>query len=58
MLQYLVERLPMMVCPKWVLTKSQPISVDDVVTYLVKSLDVEEQKEEHLRLEDQTYLHM
>ena len=42
MLQYLVERLPMMVCPKWVLTKSQPISVDDVVTYLVKSLDVEE----------------
>lgn len=42
MLQYLVERLPMMVCPKWVLTKSQPISVNDVVTYLVKSLDVEE----------------
>ncbi|HVD08982.1 MAG TPA: NAD(P)H-binding protein, partial [Nitrososphaeraceae archaeon] len=42
MLQYLVERLPMMVCPKWVLTKSQPISVDDVVTYLVKALDVEE----------------
>src|ERR671921_129095 len=42
MLQYLVERLPMMVCPKWVLTKSQPISVDDVVTYLVKALDVKE----------------
>jgi uncharacterized protein YbjT (DUF2867 family) len=44
MLQYLVERLPMMVCPKWVLTKSQPISVDDVVTYLVKALNVEETK--------------
>src|ERR687890_1639649 len=42
MLQYLVERLPMMVCPKWVLTKSQPISVDDVVTYLVKALDMKE----------------
>jgi uncharacterized protein YbjT (DUF2867 family) len=42
MLQYLVERLPMMVCPKWVLTKSQPISVDDVVTYLVKAIDVKE----------------
>jgi hypothetical protein len=41
MLQYLVERLPMMMCPKWVLTKSQPISVDDVVTYLVKALNVE-----------------
>ncbi len=42
MLQYLVERLPAMVCPKWVLTKSQPISVDDVVTYLVKSIEIKE----------------
>ncbi len=42
MLQYLVERLPVMVCPKWVLTKSQPISVDDVVTYLIKSIEIQE----------------
>jgi uncharacterized protein YbjT (DUF2867 family) len=35
MLQYLVERLPIMVCPKWVLTNSQPIAIDDVVSYLV-----------------------
>jgi uncharacterized protein YbjT (DUF2867 family) len=42
MLQYLVERLPVMVCPKWVLTKSQPISVDDVVTYLIKSIEIKE----------------
>src|SRR4249919_877410 len=42
MLQYLVERLPLMVCPKWVLTKSQPIAVDDVVEYLVRSIDVPE----------------
>ena len=42
MLEYLVKRLPMMVCPKWVLTKSQPISVDDVVEYLVRSIDVKE----------------
>ena len=39
MLQYLVERLPIMVCPKWVLTKSQPIAVDDVVSYLIKTID-------------------
>jgi uncharacterized protein YbjT (DUF2867 family) len=39
MLQYLVERLPVMVCPKWVLTKSQPIALDDVITYLTKSID-------------------
>jgi uncharacterized protein YbjT (DUF2867 family) len=42
MLEYLVKRLPAMVCPKWVLTKSQPISVDDVVEYLVMSIDVKE----------------
>jgi uncharacterized protein YbjT (DUF2867 family) len=39
MLQYLVERLPLMVTPKWVLTRSQPIALDDVITYLVKSIE-------------------
>lgn len=42
MMQYLVERLPVMVCPKWVLTKSQPIAVDDVVTYLAYALEIRE----------------
>ncbi len=42
MLQYLVERLPIMICPKWVLTRSQPIAVDDVITYLAKSVDIDE----------------
>ncbi|MCJ7636174.1 MAG: NAD(P)H-binding protein [Nitrososphaeraceae archaeon] len=42
MLRYLVERLPVMVCPKWVLTNSQPIAIDDVITYLVKSIEKEE----------------
>ena len=44
MLQYLVERLPLMVCPKWVLTKCQPIGVDDVVEYLVRSVETNETK--------------
>jgi uncharacterized protein YbjT (DUF2867 family) len=39
MLQYLVERLPLMITPKWVLTKSQPIALDDVIIYLVKSIE-------------------
>ncbi|MFZ0697063.1 MAG: NAD(P)H-binding protein, partial [Nitrososphaeraceae archaeon] len=39
MLQYLVERLPLMICPKWVLTKSQPIALDDVINYLIKSIE-------------------
>ena len=42
MLQYLVERLPVMICPKWVLTRCQPIAVDDVVAYLSESAFKEE----------------
>ena len=42
MLQYLVERLPFMVCPKWVLTKCQPIAVDDVIEYLARSIEMKE----------------
>ena len=34
MLRYLVERLPVMVCPSWVKSLAQPIAVDDVIQYL------------------------
>ncbi len=30
----LVDRLPAMVCPRWVSTPTQPIAIDDVVSYL------------------------
>jgi len=39
MLRYLVERLPVMVCPRWINTRIQPVAVDDVVAYLVGCLD-------------------
>jgi uncharacterized protein YbjT (DUF2867 family) len=39
-LRYLVERLPVMVTPKWVSTESQPIAVRNVLHYLVACLDV------------------
>jgi hypothetical protein len=42
MLQYLVERLPVMICPRWVLTKCQPIAVDDVVEYLARCIEVKD----------------
>jgi uncharacterized protein YbjT (DUF2867 family) len=42
MLQYLVERLPVMICPRWVLTKCQPIAVDDVIDYLARCIEVKE----------------
>jgi uncharacterized protein YbjT (DUF2867 family) len=38
-LRYLVERLPVMVTPRWVDTMSQPIAVRDVLDYLVRCLD-------------------
>lgn len=33
----LVEKLPIMVAPKWIETKSQPIAIRDVLTYLFKA---------------------
>ncbi|MBA2446094.1 MAG: SDR family oxidoreductase [Nocardioidaceae bacterium] len=35
MLRYLTERLPVMVTPRWVYTRTQPIAVRDVLRYLV-----------------------
>jgi uncharacterized protein YbjT (DUF2867 family) len=37
----LTERLPMMVTPRWVRTRAQPIAIEDVIAYLVAALDVE-----------------
>lgn len=37
----LVQKLPIMVTPKWVKTKSQPIAVDDVLAYLDSARDLE-----------------
>jgi uncharacterized protein YbjT (DUF2867 family) len=34
----LVEKLPVMVTPKWLYTKCQPIGISDVITFLSKSL--------------------
>lgn len=41
-LRYLTERLPMMVTPRWVKTRCQPIGVRDVLHYLVACLGVRE----------------
>ncbi|MDE0090895.1 MAG: NAD(P)H-binding protein, partial [Thaumarchaeota archaeon] len=38
MLQYLVERLSVMVCPSWVKSMAQPIAVGDVIEYLARCL--------------------
>lgn len=38
MMRYLAERLPIMITPKWVETKVQPIAIRDVLTYLQNAL--------------------
>ncbi len=38
MLRYLVERLPVMITPRWVNTRIQPIAIRDVLAYLVGCL--------------------
>lgn len=38
-MRYLVERLPIMITPKWVHTQSQPIAISNVLGYLAGCLD-------------------
>ena len=38
MIKTLVKRLPIMICPKWVNVKTQPIAIDDVLEYIIRSL--------------------
>ncbi|MEM7539806.1 MAG: SDR family oxidoreductase [Chloroflexota bacterium] len=37
MLRNLAERLPVMACPRWVYTQTQPIAIRDVLAYLVSA---------------------
>ncbi|MBU1003425.1 MAG: SDR family oxidoreductase [Proteobacteria bacterium] len=39
LIRYLVDRLPLMLTPKWVRTESQPISIRDVLGYLAGCLE-------------------
>lgn len=42
MIRYLTERIPLMICPRWVFSRIQPIAISDVLAYLVASLKVPE----------------
>jgi hypothetical protein len=39
MIRHLTERLPVMVTPRWVNTRCQPIGIRDVLAYLLEALD-------------------
>ncbi len=36
----LTDRLPVMICPRWLTTPTQPIAVDDVLAYLLAAKDL------------------
>lgn len=42
LLKSLTDRLPVMLCPKWLSTPTQPIAVDDVLAYLLAAEELPE----------------
>ena len=40
MVRTLTERLPVMVCPRWVAIQAQPIAIEDLLSYLVAAIDL------------------
>ncbi len=43
MIRALVERLPVMICPKWVRVLSQPIAIEDVLAYLAEAMELSDE---------------
>lgn len=42
MIRYLTERVPIMICPRWVYTRVQPIAIHDVLNYMADALRIPE----------------
>ena len=42
MIRNLAERVPVMICPRWVFTRIQPIGIADVLGYLVGALELDD----------------
>ncbi|HND52552.1 MAG TPA: NAD(P)H-binding protein [Pirellulaceae bacterium] len=40
LMKSLTDRLPVMLCPRWLTTPTQPISIDDVLAYLLAAKDL------------------
>jgi uncharacterized protein YbjT (DUF2867 family) len=40
LMKALTDRLPVMLCPRWIATPTQPVAVDDVLAYLVAASDL------------------
>ncbi len=40
LIRTLVQKLPVMICPKWVSTPAQPIAIEDLLSYLLAAIDL------------------
>ena len=40
LIRTLVERLPVMICPRWVSVQAQPIAIEDVLAYMLEALNL------------------
>ena len=50
MIRYLTERVPVMICPRWVYTRVQPIAIRNVLDYLLAALDTPDSTGEILEI--------
>ena len=50
MIRYLTERVPILLCPRWVTTKVQPIAIRTVLDYMIAALDEPESKNQVLEI--------
>jgi uncharacterized protein YbjT (DUF2867 family) len=50
MIRYLTERIPVMICPRWVYTRVQPISIGNVLQYLAAALETPDSRDEIIEI--------
>ncbi|MCS6907107.1 MAG: SDR family oxidoreductase [Anaerolineales bacterium] len=50
MIRYLTERIPLMICPRWVYQRVQPIAIRDVIAYLVAALETPESADQTIEI--------
>ena len=48
LIRALVQKLPVMICPKWVSTPAQPIAIEDLLSYLLAAIDLPRRPQRHL----------
>lgn len=50
MMRYLTDRVPVMICPRWVYSRVQPIAIRDVLQYLVGALEKSETRDQIIQI--------